>query len=190
MKHYDFLIIHGTDSSPGRNWFPWLYNILDDEYDRRVLMPHFPVYDGRQTYENWEKVLKVYDPWIGEGTSIIAHSIAPAFVANYLLNHRKKVRSLYFVCGFYDLLGDKKLHPAISSFLTPRRDLEDLKILAPKQRVMIYTDNDPYVPQHLSEHFADRIAAQRILIPGGEHLNQLAGYRELPELFEAIKADL
>ena len=99
---YDYLIIHGSYGTQFENWFPWLFNELE-RAEKRVLVPQFPTLS--QNYENWAEVLSVYDKYLDENTSIIAHSLGPAFALDYILQNKKTVKNLYLVAPFYGLIN-------------------------------------------------------------------------------------
>ena len=51
---------------------------------------------------------------INENTTIIGHSIAPAFISKFLVENKVKVKKLIFVCGFNNYLGINKEYDAVN----------------------------------------------------------------------------
>ena len=80
----NYFIIHGSFSSPYSNWIGWLHDFIEGE-GKQVYVPDFPIGVGFQNYENWSKLLKYYVDLglINENTTIIGHSIAPAFISKF-----------------------------------------------------------------------------------------------------------
>ena len=97
MKN-NYLIIHGSFSSPFSNWIPYLRSELEKK-NLEVYTPDFPCGRGYQTYENWSRLLKTYvdAKILTEDTTIFAHSIAPVFICKFLIENKLKVKKLVFV---------------------------------------------------------------------------------------------
>lgn len=179
---YDFLIIHGSLGSPTENWFPWLIKKLEDN-NKTVLAPQFPTIE--QNFENWERVLKSYDEHIGETTSIIAHSLAPAFILDYLIKNKKSVKNLYLIAPFYGLIDTEEFDKVNKTFFM-YPDLSEAKSYFKKAHCF-FSDNDPYVPQKMSTEFSTQIGGNNIIIEGGKHLNTNAGFEKFDKLLIEIE---
>ena len=181
MENNNYIIIHGSFGSKDGNWFPWLKNILE-ERNNKVDVPQMPVGVGIQNYENWSKELNNYS--INENTTIIAHSIAPVFVCKYLINNKKKVKKLIFVCGFNNYIGIDPEYDAVNEpmFLD---NLEDVKKYC-NDIVCFYSDNDPYVKYEVEKLFADTISNREYVIKNGGHLNAESGYTEFDEILKEL----
>ena len=179
---YDYLIIHGSYGSPFENWFPWLFNKLEQE-GKKVLAPQFPTIS--QNYDNWNSVMQTYDKYIDNNTSIIAHSLGPAFIIDYLYEHKKSVKNLFLVAPFYGLIN-------IADFDFVNKTFFVLSDLTKANEYFhsawcIFSDNDPYVPISLSKNFSGALNATELIITGGGHLNSSAGYTTFKELWDVIK---
>lgn len=59
MKN-NYLLLHGSFSSPFSNWLPWLRKELENR-QLTVYTPDLPSGVGFQNYENWEKIMKCYE---------------------------------------------------------------------------------------------------------------------------------
>ena len=101
----NYIIVHGSFSSPFTNWIPWLRKKLEKD-NLEVYTPDFPTGVGFQNYNNWEKLLNTYVDFgiINENTIIYAHSIAPVFICKFLVNNKIRVKRLIFICGFNNYL--------------------------------------------------------------------------------------
>ncbi len=181
----NYFIIHGSFSSPYSNWFGWLHDFLEDE-GKQVYVPDFPIGVGLQTYENWSQLLKYYVDLglINEGTTIVAHSIAPVFVAKFLVAHQIKVKKLIFVCGFNNYFGINEEYDAVNQSMY-FEDLAEVKKYA-NEIICFYSDNDPYVEQEAERAFADTIASQQVLMPNAGHINRESGYDTFEEMVPYI----
>lgn len=181
----NYFIIHGSFGSPFSNWIPWLHTELCKR-SKEVYAPDFPTGVGFQNYENWEKLMEVYVDagLITENTTFFAHSIAPIFLCKFFSEHDIKVKKLIFVCGFNNYLGIDEEYDSVNRSMF-MENLAKAKSCADKI-VCFYSDNDPYVKYEVEKAFADAVATEQIVIPGGGHLNAESGYREFPELLNYI----
>ncbi|MCH5166988.1 MAG: alpha/beta hydrolase [Erysipelotrichales bacterium] len=184
MKN-NYLLVHGSFSSPFSNWIPYLRSELENK-DLEVYTPDLPSGVGKQNYENWSKLMNVYVDAniLNENTVIFAHSIAPVFICKYLIENKIKVKRLVLVCGFNNYLGIDSDYDAVnvSLFLD---NISDIKNYC-DDIICLYSDNDPYVRYDIEKEFADAITDNQIMISGGGHLNSESGYTEFTELLKYI----
>lgn len=180
---YDYVIIHGSYGNPFENWFSWIFKKLS-EMEKNVLAPQFPCGSNIQNYNSWLAVLNSYKDYIGEKTSFIGHSLAPAFIADFILDNNIKVNNLYFAAPFYGLIGIPDFDQVNNPFFI-FKDLEKLKKYINSSICFIST-NDPYVPNQLSIDFANRIGANKTFVDNAGHFNSAAGYTHFEQLLEEI----
>ena len=180
---FDYVIIHGSYGSPFENWFPWLYEELTKQ-GKNVLVPQFPCGAGIQNYENWRKVMDAYKHLIGENTTLIGHSLSPAFIVDYLINNNLKVKSVVFAAPFYGIINIPEFDEVNVPFFT-KTDLSRMKYLSSK-RICFISNNDPYVPRELSVEFAKQIDGEMIFVDGAGHFNASAGYKTFERLLEKL----
>ncbi len=182
-KVYDFVIVHGSYGSPFENWFPWLFQQLESK-GYNVLVPQFPCGIGFQNYENWFRVLDVYRPFFGAQTSFIGHSLGPAFITDYLLDTKLKVKGLYFVAPLYQKLHAPEFDLINEPFFI-KNDFQEVANLSEK-RMCFISENDPYVPNSVSLDFAQKIEAEIKMVQQAGHFNSAAGYNTFPQLLSEI----
>lgn len=177
----NYIIVHGSFSSPFSNWIPWLRKELEKD-NLEVYTPDFPTGVGFQNYNNWEKLLKTYvdSGIINENTVIYAHSIAPVFICKFLVNNKIRVKRLIFVCGFNNYLGIDEEYDSVNKSMY-FDNLEDIKKYC-NEIICYYSDNDPYVAYDAEKEFADKIATKQYCIHNGGHLNSKSNYDEFKEL--------
>lgn len=181
---YNYIIIHGSYGTPFENWFPWLFDKLSED-GQSVLAPQFPCGEDVQNYKNWAKVMDAYKSFISEKTVFIGHSLAPAFIVDYILENKLTVDRLYFAAPFYDLINIADFDKVNSPFFN-QKDLSSLKEYV-KSVTCFISDNDPYVPNQLSEAFSDAINAKKIYVKNAGHFNKAAGYDSFIQLYEEMK---
>lgn len=184
MKN-NYLLVHGSFSSPFSNWIPWLRNKIEEQ-GATVYTPDLPSGVGYQTYESWSKIMKCYveENIINENTVIFAHSIAPVFISKFLVENQIKVKRCIFVCGFNNYLGINEEYDAVNKSMY-FDNLSDVKNYC-DDIVCFYSDNDPYVKYKTEKEFADATATKQIMISGGGHLNSESGYQEFQELLKYL----
>ena len=180
---FDYVIVHGSYGSPFENWFPWLYEKLTAE-GKNVLVPQFPCGAKIQNYDNWKRVLDAYKHLINENTTFIGHSLAPAFIVDYLIDNNLKVKRLVLVAPFYGLINIPEFDEVNSPFFT-KKDLSKISFLALK-RICFISNNDPSVPKALSVSFSKEISAETIFVDNAGHFNASAGYKTFESLMEKL----
>jgi predicted alpha/beta hydrolase family esterase len=181
---YDYLIVHGSFGHQYENWTPWLFNKLEED-GKHVLVPQFPTLP--QNYWNWKSVLTAYDKYIGENTSVIAHSLGPAFVLNYIIQQRKRFKNLYLIAPFYGLINNPDFDEVNKTFFI-MSTVGEATNYTNKVRCF-FSDNDPYVPREMSEDIASQLNATTEIVKGGGHINKSAGYDKFDRLLQVIKED-
>lgn len=181
----NYFIIHGSFGSPYSNWFSWLHNFIEND-NKQCYVPNFPIGVGYQNYESWSKLLKNYLDLglINENTTIIAHSIAPAFVSKFLVENKIKVKKCIFVCGFNNYLGIDKNYDAVNESMY-FDNLSDVKNYS-KEIICFYSDNDPYVKYEAEKEFADAVATEQIVMPDAGHINAESGYDTFEDIIRYL----
>ena len=183
---FDYVIVHGSYGHPFENWFPWLFQKLS-ETGKNVLAPQFPCGSEVQNYTNWTKVMNAYKGYIGKETSFIGHSLAPAFITDYILDNNLQVKNLYFAAPFYNLINIPDFDKVNRPFFI-YKDFKRLQNFVQSITCYIST-TDPYVPNQLSVDFADKIGANKVFVENAGHFNAAAGYTHFEQLLEKMMMD-
>jgi hypothetical protein len=178
---YDTLIVHGSFGSPFGNWFPWLTDTLEQS-GRKVLVPQFP-FGELQNLSNWTKVLDAYRDFLAPDLTVYAHSLGPAFVANYAPLRCLGIQKAVLVVPFHAMIGIPEFDAVNRSFMDIAGGPGKLRDVC-REVTCVFSDNDPYVPRRYCEEFADAVGGKRVIVPGGGHLNAEAGYTEFPLLLD------
>ena len=181
----NYLLIHGSFSSPFSNWLPYLRKEIEKK-DLEVYTPDLPSGVGFQNYNNWEEIMLSYYKMgiLNENTVIYAHSIAPVFICKFLVKNNIKIKRLISVCGFNNYLGLNDEYDNVNKTMY-FDNLIDVKKYC-KDIICYYTKNDPYVKYEKEKEFADTISDKQIIIEDGGHLNSESGYSEFPDLLKYI----
>lgn len=177
------IILHGTDNTPGGNWFRWLEGELKDR-GYEVWLPQLPdaaVPDAQK----YNQLLLNHGFDFNDQTILVGHSSGAVAILNLLqeLPEGKHVKASFLVGAFKGPL-DK----AARSKLFPKPfDFEKIKSHCGKF-VFIHSDNDPYVPLSDAEFLADKLDAELVVEKGQGHFNLETGpqYREFPRLLKLI----
>lgn len=187
-----FIILHGTLGSPNGNWFPWLANELK-KMGHKVVRPQLPTPEG-QNPENWINTIKRTVWSLGgpyEEIVIVAHSLSPLAVCQYLENTNIKIRACFFAAAFAEIPNDE-IEP-YKSLNTPfiKKSVNWMKVGENCKKFYCFiSDKDPYIPFEIEKDFAEKCNAKLTIIPGGGHLNEESGFKEFPLLLKEIKKEL
>lgn len=186
----NFIILHGTLGNPDGNWFPWLSNELE-KLGHNAIRPQLPTPEG-QNPENWLKVIRESVGGSDSETVIVAHSMSPLSVCQYLETINEKVRACFFVSGFADMSKDI-IEPFASLnkiFIEKGADWEKVKKNC-DDIICLAGDNDPYIPLEMQRQFSILCGAKEfVVIPNGGHLNKEFGFTTFPLLLNKIESVL
>lgn len=180
----NYFLIHGSYGNPYKNWFSWLKTALSKR-KLNCIVPNFPS-PFKQDYESWSKILKAYVEigYIAEDTTFITHSLGGIFIARFLVENQIKIKKLITVAGFNQIQFDED-NSLYDSFYCENEKLEKLKNFC-LERICIYSNNDPYVPQNKAEEFAECLEAEKVLINSAGHFNEKFGYKEFREILKYL----
>ena len=194
MKKRVFLI-HGWDGRPDNHWFPWLtWELKANGFD--ISAPQMP-HAADPKVKEWLSFLREYVGKSDRDAYFVGHSLGCTAIVRYidLLPKATRVGGCVFVAGFSGRLNI----PEIREFYLPPQTaargltqkgtqiyadiIEKAKAHCDKF-VMIFSDNDPYVPIAKSLEFAKQLGAKTILERGKKHFND--GITALPSALSAL----
>lgn len=178
MKNY--FIIHGTFGHNQENWFPWLEKELKSS-GNEVFNFNYPTPEGH-TFENWSQVLDQAKDKITEESVFICHSSAPIFLIKYCLTNDIKIGKLIAVSGANNFKVGVPEFDDINKFMFVD-DVSNFINLC-KERICIYSKNDPYIKPHELEDFAKSIKAKSIVYDKAGHFNSSAGYTKFEDVLK------
>lgn len=174
------LILHGIFGKAGENWGQWLHDqLILQGYD--VAMPTLPGPDHPDRAQ-WLAVIRHYAGSDVQDLTIVAHSLGVASALDYIEQSNTLVNALVSVAGFSDDYGAE-----INSYFMRSKDVDFDKVNRQLRRAaVLYGDDDPYVPRASLQALADALHVRPVVVRGGGHLNEAAGYGVFPLLLETI----
>lgn len=177
----NYFIIHGTYGHNKENWFSWLENSLRLRgYD--VFNFNYPTPDG-QSFESWSKVLNKVKNKITSDSVFICHSICCVFLAKYIIENNIKIKKCIFVSGcnnYYFLENFDKINKSMYT-----NEIQKFVNLC-KDRICIYSKDDPYIKFEALESFSNSIKAKALIYDHAGHFNEKAGYKTFEDLLKLI----
>lgn len=174
-------IIHGWEGTPDSNWFPWLKKELEiRNFDVKV--PEMPN-TANPMMSEWLSHLQKLVGEPDKNTYLIGHSLGVIAILRYLESLKKdqKIGGAILVAGFPESIGI----PEIDNFFSKPVDFEKVKTSV-NHIIAINSDNDPYVPLEQGQTLKEKLDAELIVMPNSAHLNQDAGFTELPIVLEKL----
>jgi predicted alpha/beta hydrolase family esterase len=179
------VILHGTDGSPESNWFPWLKGKLETR-GYEVWVPALPGNHtpNRRIYNDF-----LFDSkWDFSDNLIIGHSSGAVSVLNLLGDKRCPHIKTGVLVGAWSHTNDTELDSKQFQELFPPNgfDFDFIKSNA-NHLFFMHGDDDPNCPIEQAKWLAEQMGSEIIIVPDGGHLNQTAGFTELPQLINALE---
>lgn len=181
------LILHGTNSSPDDNWFPWLKKELENK-GWKVWVPNLPQSD-QPNIKHYNKFILEGKGWKFDKESVIVGHSSGAVATLGLLQDLPEnlvINKTVLVSSFKNNLGWDNLDGLFEKSF----DFEKIKKQA-KQFIFIHSDNDPYCPLEHAKYLADKVDGKLIIKRGQGHFNleKNKKYKKFPFLLEVIVND-
>ncbi|HEX7259975.1 MAG TPA: alpha/beta hydrolase [Candidatus Saccharimonadia bacterium] len=175
------VILHAIQSNPSAHWLPWLKKQLEEEHIEVVIpelsAPDHP--DRAQWLADAKAAIGSVDP---DELILVGHSLGVTTALDYLEQAEMPVRGLVSTAGFYQDYGNE-----LNSYFLKTKAI-DMQVVRHHltNAFVFYGDNDPYVTQEALRAMADGLLVDPVVIKGGGHLNDEAGYTSFPQLFETV----
>ena len=178
------LILHGTDSSPEKNWFSWLKQLLEDNGYENVWVPQLPGADS-PNMTTYKEFLMAGDFEFGAETLLIGHSSGAVAVLSVLeaLPEGTKIDTAIMV-GVY--------RPEIKHYSsTEELDASKIKNKA-KRFVFLHSDDDPYCPLEHAEYFANELGGELVVSAGQDHFSNFIKpvHSTIPEIARILNVEI
>lgn len=163
------VIVHGWGADSESDWIPWLKVELERR-GARVIAPDMPNTNA-PTIDSWVQFLGKIVKDAGEDFYFVGYSIGCQAVLRYLqtLPEGERVGGVVLVAGWTLLTGlsDEEEEVARPWEETP---IEWTNVAAhSKAFVVIYSDNDPHVPERNARDFEEKLNAKLVLDSGRGH---------------------
>ena len=177
------LILHGTDGHAGIHWQQRLHDELTKK-GHTVLMPNLPN-ANHPNRTDWLKTIKgILTDVTPDQLIIVGHSLGVPAALDFVEQATSKIKMLISVAGFSDNYGSE-----YNDYFMKIKNIDFLKVKNHLQKsVVIYSHNDPYVPQKSLELLAKDLGVKPVVIPDGAHFNSETEYKtSFPLLLELIE---
>lgn len=175
------LILHGIQGYAGIHWQKWLNDQLTAK-GHRVLMSNLPNAEHPDRSQWLQTVKKIVADCDLSDLVIVGHSLGVVTALDFIEQASVSIKALVSVSGF-----SKDYNAELNSYFLKEKDINFEKARKNlKKAVVIYGDNDPYVPQEILKLLADKLNVKPTIIKNGGHLNTDAGFATFPELLKII----
>ncbi len=175
-------IIHGSSGSKDAHWYPWLKRELEKKR-LQVFLPQFPIGE-KQLLVHWLEALEPMKEDL-EDSILIGHSLGAPFILNVLNSREIEIRACFLVAGFFGHL-EVEDEPIIDDIADREFDWNKIKKNC-KNFYVIHSDNDPFVPLERAEELAEKLGIKVILVKGGEHFQDISGFKTFELLLDKVK---
>jgi predicted alpha/beta hydrolase family esterase len=183
------ILIHGWGGTPSNDWFPWLKKELEEK-GFEVEAPEMPdTMDPK--IKPWIDKIKEIVQNPDKDTYFIGHSIGCQAILRYLQTLDKDVRigGIILVATWMNLTDEtwdedytkEKAKPWIETPI----DFEKIKNMSDK-RIVINSDNDPYVPLSDKDIFKEKLNATVILEHNKGHITGEEGFNKFPTVLNEL----
>jgi predicted alpha/beta hydrolase family esterase len=184
LKDIHIVIVHGWDSSPTSNWFPWLKSNLETK-GAIVSVPEMPNPALPQVLD-WIECIHQSVPTSGK-VFFVGHSLGCIAIVHYLSKYGRNISCLgsVFVAGFSGNIQN----PATANFYRHSIDFNQVIRFGGKMTA-IFSEDDPVVSLERARVFAENIQAKAVVVNGFRHFVGSEGVTELPIALEEVLASL
>ena len=184
-------IIHGWGGSPNEAIHKWLKENLEQK-GYKVIAPEMPDTDEPHIDVWVNKLKEIINP--NEEVVLVGHSIGCQAILRYLedLPGEQKVGGVVLLAPWTNLNmvaieeeGEESVAVAREWIDSPI-DFEIIKGHIKGKITAIFSDDDPVVPLHEKEIFAEKLGAEIIIEHKKEHFTEEGGVVELASLLNAV----
>jgi len=118
-----------------------------------------------------------------ENVIIIGHSLGATLALDLLELIDKQIMLFISVSGFFE-----DYNAELNSYYLKEKTINFKKVISnAKKRIVIYGDNDKFVPQSNLKRLAEKLRPQEtIIVHGGGHLSKSNGFTEFPLLLDLV----
>lgn len=180
-------IIHGWEGYPENNWFPWLKKELEKR-KFKVIIPSMPNTEEPKI-EEWVSFLKKQVNQPDKNTYFIGHSIGCQTIMRYLetLRGDVKIGGIIFVAGWFNLINLETKEAELIAKPWLETLINFNKILSHNKKfVVIFSDNDKFVPLTDAKLFKNRLGAKIIIEKNKGHFDDENLVKELPVVLKEL----
>jgi len=177
-------ILHCENADPEQHWYAWLEQQLKSEEIRveRVFLADA----NHPEAEIWQTCLEAQLKGLNEQSIVVAHGLSCVAVAKFLAKKLKQttLKAGVFIAAFNDPIPQ---HPEFNIFLEHSPFESGLLRANIQRRLVFFSSNDPVIPVPLSFKFSNLLNAQLIEVAQAGHFRAQDGFKEFPELLQALQ---
>lgn len=180
------VILHGTDSNPSENWFPWLKQKLE-ERGYEVWVPKLPGNHtpNREVYNNF----LFQSGWDFTNNIVIGHSSGAVSVLNLLQDERCPHVKMGVMVSAWAKGTPAGMNDEQFEKLFSKDGFNFQEIIQKADKLeFIHSQDDPYCPLEQAKWLAGQTSATITTIPNGSHLG--SNFKELPQLWQILEPNL
>lgn len=179
------VILHGTEGSPEKGWFPSLargFNHVE------VHVPRLPTPEG-QSLENWRAA---YQEQVGEltpGTILVGHSIGATFALRLVESSQTPITGIFLAAGVTKPIGHKEYDPLLASFINHPFDWERIRKQSSSQAgggFVYHGSEDKFVPLSQGKEIAKGLGVELTIVKGAGHFSGDEGFTTFPQLYDDL----
>jgi len=178
-------IIHGWEGFPEEGWFPWLKKELENK-GYEVQVPSMPNTEEPEM-KAWISHLKQIVGTVDEETFFVGHSIGCQTILRYLQEQDSESGGVILVAGWVHLKGleDEESEEIAKPWLETPLEWDKIKNKS-KSFTVIFSDNDPFVPQEDSKIFEEKLNAKIITEHKKGHFSGEDNIKQLPVVLDLL----
>ncbi len=180
------VILHGTDGTPTSNWLPWLKAELEKR-GHEVWTPQLPDADAPNA-QKYTKFL-LGSGWDFQDNLMIGHSSGGVEILHLLrhLPQNVRLKTAVLAGAFSQVLADEPDWAQLKGLFEEPFDFAKITSKADKF-LFVHGDNDPWCNPNQAELLAQKVGAEFVLVPGGQHFSTALdpAYTKFPELVELL----
>ncbi|QHH92842.1 serine hydrolase family protein [Acinetobacter gyllenbergii] len=177
-------ILHCENADPEQHWYAWLEQQLKSEEIRveRVFLADA----NHPEAEIWQTCLEAQLKGLNEQSIVVAHGLSCVAVAKFLAKKLKQttLKAGIFIAAFNDPIPQ---HPEFNSLLEHSPFESGLLRANIQRRLVFFSSNDPVIPVPLTFKFSNLLNAQLIEVAQAGHFRAQDGFKEFPELLQALQ---
>jgi len=173
------VILHGSQGSPDKHWYPWLKRNLE-ENGYSVDLIQFPT--DNEVLDTWRSR---FEKQIGslEGKLIVGHSLGAVFALNLLQDYGVAKKTV-LVSGFVGIISPDQPE-SHWTFSDNNFDWSTIKTNS-KEFIVVHGTDDPYVPLDKGVELSEKLNCDIRTIKSGGHFLEKHGYDKFEELLSIL----
>lgn len=184
MNELNVILLHGTNTDPSKNWYPWLINEMKNK-NIKCFVPQLPNAKNPVLFE-WLNEIDKLNP--NQDTILIGHSRGGMAILRWLerRSKNKKVKKVILVATNNPNISEKNKKANTNGFYEKGSyDYEEIKNHC-TDFVVLHSKDDIWVPFASGEENAKGLNAKFLIFEDMGHFGSQLLRQEIPELIDEI----